>query len=149
MATAAPGPARRGFDSIVQTACGINQAEADRLGIEGPKALPCQALDHASGYLMALGALTALWRRATEGGSWQVRVSLARTARWLEDLGRLSDGFTCDDPGVGDIADLLETSPSGFGQLTAVRHAGRLVGLEPHWPRPAMPLASHRPVWPD
>ena len=41
---------------------------------EVPKLLPCSAIDYVSGYLMALGAMVALARRAQEGGSWLVRV---------------------------------------------------------------------------
>ena len=44
--------------------------EAEAIGADGPKPLPCQALDHASGYLMAFGAIVALMRRARDGGSW-------------------------------------------------------------------------------
>ncbi|MEM7222100.1 MAG: CoA transferase [Pseudomonadota bacterium] len=143
-----PWAGRRGFDSIVQTACGLNHQEAAASGVEGPKALPCQALDHASGYLLAFGTLAALRRRATEGGSWHVRVSLARTARWLEGLGRLPDGFDCPDPGQDQVAEFLEESQSGFGRLTAVRHAGRIEGHAPHWAAPAMPLGSDPAEWP-
>ena len=46
-----PWASRRGFDSLVQTATGFNVAEAQAAGVEGPRELPCQALDHASGYL--------------------------------------------------------------------------------------------------
>ncbi len=53
--------------------------------------LPCQALDHASGYLMALGAIAALIRRIDEGGSWHVRVALARTGLWLREMGRVPE----------------------------------------------------------
>jgi len=55
---------RRGFDSLVQTAAGFNASEAEAAGVDQPKPLPAQALDHASGYLMAFGAMTALARRA-------------------------------------------------------------------------------------
>ena len=58
-----------------------------------PRALPVQFLDHASGYLIALGAAAALWRQQHEGGSWHVQVSLARTGLWLRGLGRVQDGF--------------------------------------------------------
>ena len=70
--------------------CGINHAEAEAAGIDRPKELPAQALDHATGYLMAFGAMMALARKAREGGSWHVRVSLAQTAHWLTQLGRLA-----------------------------------------------------------
>ncbi len=71
---AGPWAARRGFDSLVQTATGFNHAESQAAGVEGPKELPCQALDHATGYLLAFGTLMARIRQAHEGGSWLVRV---------------------------------------------------------------------------
>ncbi|MCG8558804.1 MAG: CoA transferase [Hyphomicrobiales bacterium] len=142
-----PWSGRRGFDSLVQTASGINHAEAEAAGLDTPKPLPCQALDHGSGYLMAFAAMTALERRATEGGSWHARVSLAQTGRWLQGLGRLADGLACPDPSFETVGDLLEESPSGFGALTAVRHAGRLSETPPHWEHPSMPLGSHEPRW--
>ncbi len=144
---AGPWAARRGFDSLVQTASGINHAEAEAAGSEGPKELPCQALDHTSGYLMALGTIAALKRRAEEGGSWHVRVSLARTGRWLQSLGRIAGGLDCPDPAPGD--DLFEESESGFGRLRAIRHAAQLSETPARWERPSVPLGSHPPRWPD
>jgi crotonobetainyl-CoA:carnitine CoA-transferase CaiB-like acyl-CoA transferase len=76
---------RRGFDSLVQIASGIGWA-ASPDGTR-PGALPCQLLDHATGYLLAAGVLTALARRARTGEASHVSVSLARTARWLLDQG--------------------------------------------------------------
>ena len=145
---AGPWQGKRGFDSIVQTASGINHGEATASGIEGPKPLPCQALDHASGYLLALGAMTALARQTTEGGSWHVRVALARTGHWLQSLGRVADGFRVEAPAQDAVADLLEASESGFGRLTAVRHAAQLSETPARWGRPSMPLGSHAPEWP-
>jgi crotonobetainyl-CoA:carnitine CoA-transferase CaiB-like acyl-CoA transferase len=143
-----PWSARRGFDSLVQTATGFNAAEAEAAGIDEPKPLPAQALDHGSGYLMAFGALAALHRQATEGGSWLVRVSLARTGHWLRSLGRVENGLAAPDIPVDAIADLTEESDSGFGHLTAIRHAGWLSETPPHWTRPAVPLGTHPPRWP-
>ncbi|MGB9367364.1 MAG: CoA transferase [Xanthobacteraceae bacterium] len=142
-----PWASRRGFDSLVQNANGINHAEAEAAGATQPKPLPCQAIDHASGYLMAFGAMTALARRATEGGSWHVRVSLAQTGHWIRGLGRI-DGLAAPDPGLHDVRDRLEESASGFGQLTAVRHAATMSETPPHWARPSVPLGSHPPRWP-
>ena len=144
-----PWAARRGFDSLVQTASGLNAAEAEAAGSAEPKPLPAQALDHASGYLMAFGAMTALARRAREGGSWHVRVSLAQTGRWIRELGRVEGGLGCSDPGFEDVRDRLEEKPSGFGRLTAVRHAAELALTPAHWSRPSVPLGTHEPVWPQ
>jgi crotonobetainyl-CoA:carnitine CoA-transferase CaiB-like acyl-CoA transferase len=143
-----PWAQRRGFDSLVQTATGFNAAEAEAAGQDVPKPLPAQALDHASGYLLAFGAMAALYRRATIGGSWHVRVSLARTAHWLRSLGRVRDGFACTDPGQDDVADLLEQTNSGFGRLTAVRHAAQLSETPVRWDRPSVPLGTHPAEWP-
>ena len=140
---------KRGFDSLLQTTTGINQAEAEAFGTpDKPRPLPCQAIDHASGYLLALGALAGLLRRADEGGSWLVRVSLATTGHWLRGLGRLPDGFSAPDPSFAEVADLMDETDSGFGRLTAMRHAGQIAGAPPYWARPAMPLGSSPAVWP-
>ena len=94
---AGPWAERRGFDSLVQTATGFNHAEGQAAGIDGPKELPAQMLDHATGYFMAFGAMMAKARQSREGGSWHVRVSLAQTGRWLWNLGRLADGLKARD----------------------------------------------------
>jgi crotonobetainyl-CoA:carnitine CoA-transferase CaiB-like acyl-CoA transferase len=143
-----PWGGRRGFDSLVQTASGFNVAEAEAAGVAPPKPLPCQALDHASGYLLAFGVLAALLRRAEEGGTWHVRVSLAGTGAWLRGLGRLEDGFAGPAaPRFEEIGDLLEESDSGWGRLTALRHSGRLVDTPPRWALPPVPLGTHAPAW--
>ena len=52
-----------------------------------PRLLPVSAIDYVSGYLMAFGVCVALARRASIGGSWLVRVALARVGKWIVDLG--------------------------------------------------------------
>lgn len=148
-AYSAEGPwrGRRGFDSLVQTASGLNHAEAEAKRQEAPLPLPCQVLDHASGYFLAIGALAALRRRAIEGGSWRVRVSLAATGHWLRGLGRLPDGHACPDIGPEEAMPFLYTAPSGFGELTAVRHAALLSRTPADWKLPSVPLGSHPARW--
>ncbi|MCM5571098.1 CoA transferase [Burkholderiaceae bacterium FT117] len=158
--TEGPWAGRRGFDSLVQTAMGFNRAEgeaaaaaaaAGSAGAAGkaaeptPRALPMQILDQATGYLIAFGAAAALRRQQLEGGSWLVRVSLAQTGHWLRGLGRVADGFSAGKPELGPY---LETSASGFGELTAVRHAALLSRTPAGWARPSMPPGSHAAVWP-
>ncbi len=117
-----PWSARRGFDSLVQTATGFNVDEARVAGGSTPKALPMQILDMASGFLLAFGIAAALGRQRQEGGSWHVQVSLARTGQWLRELGRVEGGSSTPSP---DFASQLETTASGFGALTALRHTAR------------------------
>jgi crotonobetainyl-CoA:carnitine CoA-transferase CaiB-like acyl-CoA transferase len=147
-----PWAGRRGFDSLVQNADGLNVAEAEAAGASGPnpepKPLPAQALDHATGYLMAFGAMTALKRRATEGGSWHVRCSLAQTGHWVRHLGRIEGGLACPDPSFEDVRDLMEDSASGFGRLTGVRNAAVMSETPTRWARPSVPLGTNAPEWP-
>jgi crotonobetainyl-CoA:carnitine CoA-transferase CaiB-like acyl-CoA transferase len=79
-----PWAPRRGFDSLVQAVSGI--AEVESRDGRTPGALPAQALDHASGHLLAAGVLCALRAQRSEGGSHGVAVALARTAGALLDL---------------------------------------------------------------
>jgi len=146
-----PWGARRGFDSLVQTASGFNHAEAVAAGADpataAPRVLPCQVLDHASGSLLAFGTLAALLRRADEGGSWLVRVSLAGTATWLRGLGRIEGAFDLPMPTMDALGGLLQETPSSFGRLTAMRHAGHLPETPPEWVLPPVPLGTHRAAW--
>jgi len=145
---AGPWAERRGFDSLVQTSTGFNHAEGQAAGVDGPKELPAQMLDHATGYLMAFGAMTAKARQSREGGSWHVRVSLAQTGRWLWNLGRVADGFKAEDLPGETIKPFIAEIPSGFGPLRSVRHAAMLSKTPAFWARSAMPLGSHPPQWP-
>jgi crotonobetainyl-CoA:carnitine CoA-transferase CaiB-like acyl-CoA transferase len=145
---AGPWAERRGFDSLVQTATGFNHAEGEAAGVDGPKELPAQMLDHASGYLMAFGAMMARARQSREGGSWHVQVSLAQTGRWLWNLGRVSGGLATGDLKGSTVQRYIEQIPSGFGPLSAVSHSAVLSKTPAFWARPAMPLGSHPPQWP-
>jgi len=145
---AGPWAERRGFDSLVQTTTGFNHAEGQAAGTDGPRELPAQILDHATGYLMAFGAMMAKARQSREGGSWHVRVSLAQTGRWIWNLGRMADGLKTEDLKGEAIKPFVEQAASGFGPLWAIRHAAQLSRTPAVWLRPAMPLGSHPPAWP-
>lgn len=138
-----PWAGKRGFDSLVQTASGFNVAETEAAGVAAPKVLPCQPLDHASGYLLALGVIACWRRRAMEGGSWRVRVSLARTGLWLRSLGRVEGGFAVGEPSQEDVGDLLSVEHGAWGAVTHVRHAAAMDGTPAFWALPAAPLGSH------
>jgi hypothetical protein len=78
-----------------------------------------------------------------------VRVLLAQTGRWLWDLGRLDGGLSTRDlTGEAVHAGFIESMPSGFGMLKAVRHSALLLTTPAQWRRPAMPLGGHPARWP-
>lgn len=82
-----PWAGRRGFDSLVQMACGIAEAGQAWRGADRPVPLPVQALDHATGHLMAAATLRGLSARLSTGLSGSARLSLARTASLLIGAG--------------------------------------------------------------
>jgi len=132
---------RRGFDSIVQCVSGMAQTQG---GADAPKLLPCSAIDYVSGYLMAFGAMVALARRAREGGSWLVRVGLARTGKWIVDRGMVEAGSVPElDP-----AGLTTETASPAGRIGHLKPVVQLSETPPFWARPPVPLGHHRPQWP-
>ena len=141
---AGPWRHRRGYDSLLQSATGM----AWECGRQGrPGRLPAQAQDHACGYLAAFGALVALARRATQGGSYLVRVSLAQTGHWLKDLGRVDD-TGLEEPDNDDVADLLQTRKTCFGFVEHVRPDVATMSETPmRWQTPPVPLGTHSPRW--
>ncbi|MGH3645976.1 MAG: hypothetical protein ACRDTM_02185, partial [Micromonosporaceae bacterium] len=87
------------------------------------------------------GVVCSLRRQRAEGGSWGVRVSLARTAEWLEGLGRA----------VPAAATELGTELAEWvGPLGRTRHVpcpGEIAGRRPQWSGPPRPLGSDPPRW--
>ena len=136
----------RGFDSLTQSASGIVYEGMMAAGTGEPHPLPCQALDHGTGYLAAFGAMTALKRRAEEGGSWMVRVSLAQTGRWIDKLGRV-DGLSIINPEEKDISDLLETHSSPWGEILHVKPPEVMTETTPFWTTGPVPVGTHEPTW--
>ncbi len=137
---------RRGYDSLVQAAVGLNEMNADG----EPKRLPCQPLDYLTGYLGATGAMAALSRRSREGGSWHVRLSLERTAAWLfemaDRLGRIADPPAAR-ASAEEVADMLMQTTSPFGQVQHARPALSLDETPGFWSRPPVPLGSDPANW--
>lgn len=142
-----PWAERRGFDSLVQSATGIAYEEGQAAGWPGPGKLPCQALDHATGYLAAFATMVALQRRAVEGGSWQVRVSLAQTGRWLQGMARCGLQENSAELSPAEIAASLEQTNSAFGLLSAVKPVERMTATAPYFALPPVAPGSHPAEW--
>jgi crotonobetainyl-CoA:carnitine CoA-transferase CaiB-like acyl-CoA transferase len=134
-----PWKDRRGFDSIVQCVSGMARAQG---GAGEPRLLPCSAIDYVSGYLMAFGAMVALARRAREGGSWRVRVALARVGKWIVDRG------TVDPASVVELEAATMETRSPVGVITHLKPVVQLSETPPFWARPPVPLGYHRAEWP-
>jgi crotonobetainyl-CoA:carnitine CoA-transferase CaiB-like acyl-CoA transferase len=148
-----PWASRRGFDTVVQNVSGITTRQSELFpGAEpGPQFYPVSAIDYLTGYLMAFGAMVALARRAKEGGSWLVRISLAQTGRWLVDRGEVPAAALNDVPKEIPQADIERWSIDSDTPVGKLRHLGPTVQLsetKPYWARPSVPLGHNEPVWP-
>jgi hypothetical protein len=124
---------------------GIADAGMRLCGTDKPTPLPVQALDHATGYLMAAAAVNGLARRLRAGAGSSARLSLARTALLLQSREPAVPGAAMAPAGDADYSALTETTSSG--------PAHRLLpplsvdGAPMRWDRPATALGSSAPAW--
>ena len=139
--TVGPWRQRRGFDSIVQAASGIALREsADGAG---PGALPAQALDHATGYLIAAAVLHAVARQTIDGASRHVQAHLARTAQWL-----LSTPAGPDLPvNARNLDDVLVERPTPSGTLRYAPPAVAYSGGPDDYPSAGGVWGADKPAW--
>jgi hypothetical protein len=141
-----PWATRRGFDSLVQMSCGIAEAGMRGLGHDRPAPLPVQALDHATGYVMAAATARAMRRRVETGAGADIRVSLARIAHLL-----VSEASPAWD--TAPIAPETDTDCDTTVEATAWGPARRLappvaIAEAPmRWDRPAGPLGASEARW--
>ena len=80
-----PWSNRPGFDEIGAAVSGVFTIEGSPTRPKQPPIVPIA--DNVVGWLGTTGILAALRRRAIEGGSYRVTVSLTRTVLWLLSLG--------------------------------------------------------------
>ncbi|WP_259464225.1 CoA transferase, partial [Pseudomonas prosekii] len=133
-----PWQNRRGFDSLVQMSSGIAAAGQQWKNADKPTPLPVQALDHATGYLMAAAALKLLG----QGGS--ARLSLARTAKLLIEHGAGTDQpLRAEDD--RDQGLLVEQTP--WGPAHRLHVPLKITGTPLQWATAATELGSHRAQW--
>ncbi len=139
----------RGFDMIAVAVSGYVDAEG---AVDAPM-MPVQVIfaDYLAAYVGAAGVAAALHRRATEGGSYQVRVSLTRMCMWAQELGLL-DATALD--GALPFADLVAQSDiplamidSPFGEITYLPSMIEMPDIQPRFVRGPQPLGSSPMAW--
>ena len=136
---------RRGFDSLVQMSSGIAEAGMLWKHADKPVPLPLQALDHATGYLMAASAIQALGERLQSGRGGSARLSLARTATLLVEAGQAPEQPALREEEPGDQGLVVEQT--AWGQAHRLLPPLTIGGTPLQWDLPAGELGSHRPQW--
>lgn len=142
-----PWKARRGFDSIVQMGMGFAEQGQRDAQSDKPVPLPVQALDHATGYLMACATLRALEQRIIDGRGSVARASLARTGALLMTAPRI------DSRALQALAPETQedwspqTEQTIWGPARRLRWPLQVQGVDAGWDSPAVPLGSSDPQW--
>lgn len=179
-----PWENRPGFDSLAQAATGFALAHSSTSltnkveTINGkaivdtaPQFVPMSAPnDYITAYLAATGVLAALHRRAVEGGSYHVKVSLSQSAMWTlgfgyRDCSDNSNSSTAqmgiwerfirryfsyiDFPALTKAKAYLQEEPSSFGKIKLLRTPIEFTGngIRPEYQVPAVRFGTHRPEW--
>lgn len=136
---------RGGWEQVAQTMTGICHDNNP----ERPHLLPAAACDYTTGYLAAYGVMLALARRAREGGSYHVRVSLCQSGMFIHRQGKVEFGQANMDLSPAELDEIrIETKPPHLGPL---RHLGPLLRFSEtpaRWIRPTPKLGGDRPEWP-
>jgi len=142
-----PWAGRRGFEHNAQAATGI----ADKLATCGVPGLTGDFYpnDYITGFLASLGTLAALIRRACEGGSYHVRVSLCRTAMHLLEQGLNAEAPTQTEIPAATLARYMRERDSALGRLHYLGPVLRYSETPSYWDLPPSPLGAHPPRWPD
>ncbi|MBV9322796.1 MAG: CoA transferase [Chloroflexi bacterium] len=140
-----PWSERPGWEQLGQAATGMAYREGLSAPDGVPRLAPAAVNDYSTGYLAAYGAMTALARRATEGGSWHVQVSLSQTCMWYQ---RLGDDNDLDAADPGNIEPFLaEMDTPDFGRIQYLRPALHLSETPPRWDLPPARQGAHAPEW--
>lgn len=142
-----PWAGRRGFDSLVQMSCGIAEAGMVWAGKAEPTPLPVQALDHATGYLMAAATLAALDKGARGNGISSARLSLARTGDLLARHCSAVVGTLGLRPEPADLSPIIERTP--WGHARRLRPPFNIEGTVVAWDSPAGELGAVSATWFD
>ena len=140
-----PWAGRRGFDSLVQMATGIAAAGMAWRGAAKPVPLPVQALDHATGYLLAAAAIRGLLARQAEGVAMAARLSLARTAATLAAHAGPPPGPAFS--GLNDADYAPGTERMAWGPARRLRPPLRIGDAALRWASPAAALGSSPAAW--
>ena len=140
-----PWRTRAGWEQLAQTVSGMAIVHG---GAESPKLQPGAVTDYTTGYLAAFGTLVALLKRAQDGGSYLVRVSLTRTAMWIRALGLAEDDGDVEAVSPSEVRGFSIESDTRFGQMTHLRPAVHLSETPAYWARPVVPLGTHPAEWP-
>lgn len=138
---------RAGFDMEALTVSGFTLIEGRG---KQPRFPPTMVLnDYIAGYLAAAGITAALRRRAAEGGSYHVRISLTRAAMWFASLGQFATTeFDSTLPDHRMIAPETVKGMTPYGEVHRLAPQVKLSKTPGRWRTPLVAIrGADLPVW--
>ena len=135
-----------GWEQLAQTVTGMAYLHGNSHNDGRPQLQPAAVTDYTTGYLAAYGALVALLRQREQGGSYWVRVSLARTGVWMRSLG-LREAVAHRPFDDEEITDLRAIAQTEWGAMHHLRPAVELSNTDVLWQQPPVSLGSHTPAF--
>ncbi len=134
---------RAGWEQVAQTVTGICMEGSP----ERPKLLPAAANDYTTGYLGAYGVLLALARRAREGGSYHVRVSLCQSGMFIYRQGKVDFDAPDMDLSMAELDAIRTRSEPKQGPIKHLSPVLQMSETQPYWERPTPVLGGDKPEW--
>jgi crotonobetainyl-CoA:carnitine CoA-transferase CaiB-like acyl-CoA transferase len=144
-----PWADRIGYD---QNAGGVSGVFAREGTPEQPKLTEIFVVnDYAMSWIASIGVMAALKRRATEGGSYRVRISLARLSVWLLHLGIFDKAYARDQAGTPGLHAYLApetfTATTPCGDYQGVTDQVQMSKTPGSYAVPLVPRGSSKPQW--
>jgi len=140
---------RAGWEQVAQSVTGLAHTHGHAIGAGQPKLAPAPMCDYVTGYIAAYGAMLALGRRAREGGSYDVRVSLCQSAMFYQRQGTVADFSAA--PGALSEAHLqrlyVQELGTAYGDLLTLGPVLRMSETPCYWALPTPKFGGHAPAW--
>jgi crotonobetainyl-CoA:carnitine CoA-transferase CaiB-like acyl-CoA transferase len=144
-----PWSNRPGFDEVGAAVSGLFALEGTPTRPKQPVIVPIA--DNVVGWLGTTGVLAALRRRAIEGGSYRVTVSLTRTVLWLLSLGIFDKAYAQATAGSTDEHKLvppdLFTAETPLGTYQGLTDQVVLSRTPGAFRTVLVPRGSSKPEW--
>jgi crotonobetainyl-CoA:carnitine CoA-transferase CaiB-like acyl-CoA transferase len=140
---------RAGWEQIAQAVTGVCHTHGEAVGAGQPQLVSAPMCDYLTGYMGAIGVMLALARRAKEGGSYEVNVSLCQSAMFIQRQGLLNEFESAPGSLTSDELETLyvKTNTSNHGQMLTLGPVLKMSETPPRWARPAPNFGTDEPAW--
>jgi crotonobetainyl-CoA:carnitine CoA-transferase CaiB-like acyl-CoA transferase len=136
---------RAGWEQVAQTVTGICHANDGGSGT--PALIHAAACDWITGYLGAYGVLLALARRAKEGGSYHVRVSLCQSGMFIQRQGKGALDSSLNGLTRVEAEALQIEADSPYGTMRFLKPVVQMSETPARWARATPKLGADEPRW--